>query len=76
MIQNADDAGASVFRIMIDENSYATESIIDPSVSPLQGPSLVVYNDAVFTNSDYMSLASIGKGTKLEKLATTGKHRL
>lgn len=42
----------------------------------LQGPSLIVANDAVFTEADFKSLARIGQGTKLEKLATTGRFGL
>lgn len=42
----------------------------------LQGPSLIVANDAIFTEADFKSLARIGQGSKLEKLATTGRFGL
>ena len=76
LIQNADDAGATVVRIMIDENSYPCESLMDSSVSALQGPALLFYNDATFKESDFRSLARIGQGSKLEKLSTTGRFGL
>lgn len=76
LIQNADDAGATVVRIMIDENTYKSESLMDPSVSALQGPALLFYNDATFSESDFRSLARIGQGSKLEKLSTTGRFGL
>lgn len=76
LIQNADDAGAKVVRIMIDENTYKSESLMDPSVGALQGPALLFYNDATFSESDFRSLARIGQGSKLEKLSTTGRFGL
>lgn len=45
-------------------------------MSPLQGPSLLVFNNAMFTDADFKSLARIGQGSKLEKLATTGRFGL
>ena len=76
LIQNADDAGASVVRIMLDEKTYATESLLDSRMAPLQGPSLLVGNDATFNESDFKSLARIGHGHKLEKVSTTGRFGL
>jgi sacsin len=55
LIQNADDAGASTVYIMLDENSYPTESLLDSKMAPLQGPSLIFANDAMFTEADYRS---------------------
>ena len=76
LIQNADDAGASIVRIAIDENSYPTESLMSPTVAAMQGPSVLFYNDATFSESDFRSLARIGQGTKLENLSTTGRFGL
>jgi sacsin len=45
-------------------------------MAPLQGPALIVVNDATFTEADFRSLARIGQGSKLEKLATTGRFGL
>jgi sacsin len=55
LIQNADDAGASTVYIMLDENSYPTESLLDSKMAPLQGPALIFANDAMFTEADYRS---------------------
>lgn len=76
LIQNADDAGATELRIMLDLNTYPSESLLDSRMSPLQGPSLIVSNNAVFTEADFRSLASIGQGSKIEKLSTTGRFGL
>lgn len=76
LIQNSDDAGATCVKIIIDENSYETESLMDRKMEALQGPALLFQNDAVFTEADFKSLASVGQGSKLEKLATTGRFGL
>ena len=76
LIQNADDAGAKVVKILLDENSYGVESLLSNKLAPLQGPALLFYNDAVFSDSDYRALGKIGQGTKLEKLSTTGRFGL
>ena len=76
LIQNADDSGATVVKIMIDENSYPVESLMDVSVAPLQGPSLLLYNNSTFSEADFRSLARIGQGSKLEKLSATGRFGL
>ena len=41
--------------IMLDENSYPSESLLDAKMAPLQGPSLIVANDALFTEADFKS---------------------
>lgn len=76
LIQNADDAGASIVSILLDENTYSCESLLDSKMAALQGPSLVVRNNAMFTEADFKSLAKIGQGSKLDKLATTGRFGL
>jgi hypothetical protein len=76
LIQNADDAGATVVSILVDENTYNKESLLDSKMAALQGPSLIVRNDATFTEADFKSLAKIGQGSKLDKLATTGRFGL
>lgn len=45
-------------------------------MAPLQGPAVIVCNDAVFSEADFRSLARIGQGSKLEKLAATGRFGL
>lgn len=76
LVQNADDAGATIVKIVVDENYYATESLMDRRMEPLQGPALLFQNNAVFSEADFKSLASVGQGSKLEKLATTGRFGL
>jgi sacsin len=69
-------AGAKMLRIVIDETSYGSESVLGPTMASLQGPAVLVYNDAKFTESDYKALARIGQGSKIDRLATTGRFGL
>eukprot|EP00754_Rhynchopus_humris_P021724 Rhum_TRINITY_DN14756_c4_g1::Rhum_TRINITY_DN14756_c4_g1_i1::g.114831::m.114831/K17592/SACS; sacsin len=74
MLQNADDAGATVMRIAIDRRQHATEGLpVKFEVDDMQGPALVVANDAVFTDSDMKSIQSIGQSGKKDNLAKTGR---
>ena len=76
LIQNADDAGAKIVKILLDENTYGVESLLSSKLASLQGPALLFYNDAMFSDADYRALGKIGQGTKLEKLSTTGRFGL
>jgi hypothetical protein len=76
LIQNADDSGATTVKIMLDHNTYNSTSLLDSKLDALQGPSLLVYNDAAFSEDDFRALAKIGQGSKVEKLATTGRFGL
>ena len=47
--------GATKVMIMLDEHTYPSESLLDSKMTPLQGPSLIVANDAMFTEADFKS---------------------
>lgn len=53
MLQNADDAKATNFSLFLDKNSYPSHSLMAPSMEAWQGPSLCVFNNALFTNEDF-----------------------
>ena len=44
--------------------SHKTENVADPALSQFQGPSLLVFNDAIFTDSDFQSIQRIGDSLK------------
>jgi hypothetical protein len=75
MVQNADDAGARVFRVMLDYRSHGTSSLVAPKTGAFQGPSLNTYNDAVFTDTDFESIQHIGGSKKTEATARTKTGR-
>lgn len=61
LVQNADDAGARTVKVMLNTHEYGDGSLLSPAMSNWQGPSLYVYNDAVFTERDFQNLAKIGQ---------------
>ena len=46
---------------MLNTREYGDGSLLSPAMSNWQGPSLYVYNDAVFTDRDFENLAKIGQ---------------
>jgi sacsin len=64
LVQNADDAGAKVISFCLDKRSYSTTKIASQSLSEFQGPSLLVYNNACFTENDFQSIQRIGDSLK------------
>lgn len=55
LIQNADDANASIVRFLISKKHFGTNSLFGKDMSHWQGPSLIVYNDAIFEQRDFDS---------------------
>ena len=79
LVQNADDAGASEVRVLLDARSSATrgaQSLLSAGLAAWQGPALCVSNDAGFTESDWRNLVRVGQGSKLENFKTTGRFGL
>ncbi|KAJ1416347.1 hypothetical protein B484DRAFT_434549, partial [Ochromonadaceae sp. CCMP2298] len=64
LVQNADDAGASTVIFYLDYRTHPSSALADPALSGFQGPSLLVYNDAVFTPEDLLSIQRIGDSLK------------
>ena len=59
MLQNADDAGASVFEVLLDLRTHGTESLCLPGTAAFQGPALLTFNSAVFTDTDLESIQQL-----------------
>jgi sacsin len=80
LIQNADDAKATVIKFCYDkrENQDLRNSnkLFDPEMAKLQGPSLLVFNDGVFTDNDFENLCKLGGATKLNEKDKIGKFGL
>jgi len=49
---------------------------MDSSLAEYQGPSVLVYNNSVFTREDFESLRQLGYSQKLEQRMATGKFGL
>lgn len=73
LLQNADDAGASSVRLVLDLNSYPTDNLLHADLAQYQGPALLAYNSAVFPPKDFESLSRVGDSRKLRDGYSTGK---
>jgi len=74
---NAADAGASRFSVLLDTNSFESTTVISPGMAKFQqGPSLILHNDAIFTDKDFYGLRKIGQGGKLADFDTIGRFGL
>ena len=62
-VQNADDAGASKIVFCLDKRTFGTEKLAHERMSSFQGHSLLVHNDAVFSDVDFESIQNIGELT-------------
>ncbi|XP_020275406.1 sacsin [Asparagus officinalis] len=70
LIQNADDAGATKVCLCL---SHGTESLLSAELAQWQGPALLAYNDAVFTEDDFVSISRIGDSRKHAQAWKTGR---
>ena len=77
-LQNADDANATRFSIIIDKSRYKTSDLIteDEGLKHWQGPAILIYNDKVFTEEDLEKLVKLGIGSKSDKYEKIGKFGL
>jgi len=49
------------------------EGLLGPQLSKFQGPALLVYNDAAFSERDFESIGRIGNSAKREQKGKTGR---
>ncbi len=75
-IQNADDAGATCAKIILDSHTYPSEHLPSPAMAALSGPSLIVFNDQLFSEQDIESIQEIGLGGKAQDVSKTGRFGL
>ena len=64
MIQNAEDAGASQIKFVIDWRNHPTEYLLTREMEAWQGPALLVYNNAVFSDDDFTNICEIAGASK------------
>ncbi|XP_071959409.1 sacsin-like [Antedon mediterranea] len=78
MIQNADDAGATEVKFMIDmrTNSEFKSKLLDKGMKAWNGPALWVYNDATFSDTDFENITKIGGRTKQDNQVQIGTFGL
>ncbi|ESO94902.1 hypothetical protein LOTGIDRAFT_175290, partial [Lottia gigantea] len=78
IIQNADDAGASVVKFLYDERTMpeALKCLFDEGMEPVQGPAFWAYNDAKFTDTDYENITKLAGATKKDDQMKIGRFGL
>lgn len=75
-IQNADDAGASWVKIILDRRTFYGDRLPSPAMQDLMGPAMMVFNDQVFSDEDLESIQKIGMGSKSQSSSKTGRFGL
>ncbi|CAI2192587.1 9598_t:CDS:2, partial [Funneliformis geosporum] len=75
-LQNADDAGASRFHVIIDGRSHPTKALLCDEMKAWQGPAILIFNNAMFKTTDFDSLMQIRVGGKQGDDTKIGKHGL
>ncbi|XP_052204846.1 LOW QUALITY PROTEIN: uncharacterized protein LOC127809789 [Diospyros lotus] len=73
LIQNADDAGATRVRLCLDRRVHPSASLLSDKLAQWQGPALLAYNDAQFTEEDFVSISRIGGSNKHGQAWKTGR---
>ncbi|PKA59238.1 E3 ubiquitin-protein ligase MUL1 [Apostasia shenzhenica] len=73
LIQNADDAGATKVCLCLDRRSHGVDSLLSSKLAQWQGPALLAYNDAVFTEDDFVNISRIGDSKKQGQAWKTGR---
>ena len=73
IIQNADDAGATAVHFYLDSRQHGTDYLVEPKLATFQGPSLLAYNDAVFTDDDWQSIQNMQQSSKVKDTFKVGK---
>ncbi|RIA96668.1 hypothetical protein C1645_707710, partial [Glomus cerebriforme] len=68
-LQNADDAKATRFSIIVDErkifhHNTSKKSLLSEEMEDWQGPAVWIYNDAEFSSKDFQALIKLGIGGK------------
>ncbi|XP_066271265.1 sacsin-like [Branchiostoma lanceolatum] len=75
LIQNADDAGATEVKFLVDwrTNEDSKENLIDQGMAVCHGPALWAFNNATFSDEDFKNIQNLGGQTKLEALEKVGR---
>ena len=73
MIQNADDAGATVVQFYIDSRHHQSIQLPNEKLSEYQGPALIVANDGVFSEKDWEGIQRLQDSIKADDPFSVGK---
>ena len=76
LIQNADDAKATQVKFVLDWREHSKENLIAEELGCWQGPALIAYNNAVFSDEDLVNICKLAAETKLKDPLKTGRFGL
>ncbi|XP_065181452.1 sacsin-like [Sycon ciliatum] len=78
LVQNADDAGAGSVKFVLDWRDWrqGTGALLSKEMREWQGPALLAYNDAAFTESDFRNIMKLGGATKKDEPDKIGRFGL
>jgi len=78
LVQNADDAGATVVKFLYDErNNIGHEKLLlNEGMKECQGPAFWAYNNAMFSEKDFENITKLGGATKEKEIDKIGKFGL
>ena len=75
LLQNADDAGATEMNVCYDKRYHTDKprGLFFPGMADCHGPALVVNNNAMFTEDDFVNITKLAGATKENKSLKIGK---
>uniref|UniRef100_T1J5W4 Sacsin/Nov domain-containing protein n=1 Tax=Strigamia maritima TaxID=126957 RepID=T1J5W4_STRMM len=73
LLQNAEDAGASVVKFMYDKSTYDSNNLFLTNLQDCQGPALCAYNDAEFQECDWKGIQEPQRSHKSDSVLKVGK---
>lgn len=73
-LTNADDAKAKHFLVCLDKTQYGSRSLMSDGMASLQGPAVILFNDAKFSEADWHNYTrKVGDSSKADDPDTAGK---
>ena len=74
MIQNADDAGATLVQFYVDSRQHGTKGLVkQEDMKRYQGPALISANDAMFSDQDWEGIQSLQQSIKADDPFKVGR---
>ena len=73
LLQNADDAQATEVKFLIDWRKHPTSSLFTEELANWQGPALIAYNNAKFSDQDFEHICELAGETKMKDPLKTGR---
>ena len=76
LIQNADDAGATEVKFLIDWRKHGVTELFNNEMRHWQGPALYAYNNSVFSPEDFENICRVEASAKLTDTTKIGRFGL